>query len=201
LAKTPENLVGQVFGRLTVLGDFEAGSWSCRCECGAVKRVARQSLRQGLTKSCGCIWKEGLGSHHRTHGETGTREYCSWQAMKRRCLDPKNNRYPSHGGRGIKVCERWLASFENFLADMKGRPAGTSLERIDNDGDYGPGNCRWATPIEQSSNTRSAKLETINGITDTHAGWARRAGISAATLCKRLKRGWSFEKALLPDCS
>ena len=117
--------------------------------------------------------------------------------MKGRCLNLQHVRYPSHGGRGIKICARWLASFENFLEDMGSRPEGTSLERVDNDGDYQPGNCRWATPIEQSSNTRSTRLETINGITDTHAGWARRAGISPATLCKRLKRGWSFEQAVL----
>ena len=135
--------------------------------------------------------------NHFVHGGYGTPAYKSWQAMKARCSNPKHPRYHTHGGRGIKICPQWIESFAAFLADMGPRPPGTSLERKDNDRGYEPGNCKWATPIEQASNTRSAKLVTFNGVTDTQAGWARRAGISPATLCKRLTRGWSFEKAVL----
>jgi len=191
------NRVGSVFGRLTVIGPWKGGQWRCKCSCGGEKWVLTASLLGGLTRSCGCLHKERTSIAKTKHGKTGDRTYGSWSAMKARCLNPKNGRYNSHGGRGIKVCGRWLESFQNFLSDMGERPEGKSLERVDNDGHYEPGNCRWATPIEQASNTRSVKLVTLNGITDTEAGWARRAGISPAKLCKRLKRGWSFEKAVL----
>ena len=195
-----EDLHGMSFGRLTVTGSYEtrgrSGGWRCTCACGEVKWVNAQSLKKGLTQSCGCLHRELASGKKTTHGMTDTPTYNSWASMWQRCTNPNSPRYPSHGGRGIKVCSQW-ESFEQFLMDMGYRPQGKSLDRMNNDGDYTPSNCRWATPGEQSSNTRSAKLVTLDGITDTHAGWARRVSISPATLCKRLKRGWTFEEAVL----
>lgn len=189
---------GRTFGYWTVLkrSVTDRRRHLCRCECGVVKEVWNQSLSSGRSISCGCKTKGRTVRSSEWHGMSNTPEYRSYQAMLQRCYYAKHNRYHSHGGRGIKVCPQWRYSFEQFYADMGPRPKGTSLEREDNDGDYSPDNCRWATPVEQAANTRSAKLVTINGITDTQAGWARRVGITPPTLTKRLKRGWSIEKAL-----
>ena len=142
----------------------------------------------------------GSKNKHSTY-YPGTPEYHSWQSMKQRCSNPKHCRYESHGKRGIKVCPQWWDNFEQFYADMGERPAGKSLDREDNDGNYEPNNCRWVTPIEQASNMRSTKMHTLNGITDTQAGWARRAVITPALLSKRLSRGWTIEQAVLGKCS
>lgn len=125
----------------------------------------------------------------------GTPTYSSWADMVQRCTNPKRKRYADYGGRGIQVCDRWR-KFENFLADMGPRPEGMELDRIENDGNYEPGNCRWSTPTTQSNNRRSNRLLSFNGETLTVADWARRTGISAPAIAKRLKRGWSIEKAL-----
>lgn len=158
------DLVGQSFGRLMVLGRAGIASnrratWRCRCVCGRETIVIGGDLRSGRTRSCGCLRKElrvrkiALKHGHKANNIT-TRTYNSWQGMLKRCTDPKSISYPRYGGRGIKVCERWLHSFENFLADMGERPDSTSLDRKDNDGNYEPGNCRWATFKEQANNKR-----------------------------------------------
>lgn len=119
----------------------------------------------------------------------------TWRGLFTRCTNRKDPGWKNYGGRGITVCERWRV-FENFLADMGERPAGASIDRINNDGNYEPGNCRWATRIEQNSNTRVAKHLTMNGETRTLSGWARVVGIGAPTIHHRLKVGWSVERAL-----
>jgi hypothetical protein len=121
--------------------------------------------------------------------------YRRWQAMLDRCSNPKCRQYADYGGRGIGVCESWRA-FESFLADMGEAPPGLLLERIDNDGDYEPGNCRWATRTEQNSNTRQNVLLSHNGRTMTAAAWARELGCTGAALRARIRNGWSVEKAL-----
>lgn len=190
------NIQGQVFGEWKVISPWVNNRWFCRCSCGVEKWVASGSLHTGRSKSCGNgTHYSGETAANYRHGMVGTPVYRSWAAMKFRVLNPNSSRYHSHGGRGIKICDEWL-EFENFYADMGDRPEGTSLDRIDNDGDYTPENCRWATPIEQASNTKQSHQYTYNGITDTQAGWARRVGITPATLCKRLKRGWSLGRAL-----
>ncbi|MCP1173759.1 hypothetical protein [Ralstonia chuxiongensis] len=132
----------------------------------------------------------------KTHQQYGTREYQAWANMKARCENPNNIRYHRYGGRGIKVCERWRNSFEAFLADM-GPSNGLTIDRIDNDGNYEPGNCRWATVREQSQKTSRIKLLTFNGETLSLAEWARRLGIRANTLTMRLNAyKWPLEKAL-----
>jgi hypothetical protein len=187
------NIAGKRFGLLTVSNERINSSWKVKCDCGNEKWVTATALVKGATQSCGCT-RYAIGGNT-SHGMTGTRAYVSWNSMKGRCLNPNNSRYESHGERGITVCPKWM-TFEGFYEDMGDRPKGTSLERRDNDGNYTKGNCYWATPTEQASNTRQAKHITLNGVTDTQAGWARRAGIKPQLLTKRLKRGWSPEEAI-----
>lgn len=136
--------------------------------------------------------------HARTHGYTGTPEHSVWKHIRQRCLNPNDKSFPDYGGRGIKICDRWLASFENFFEDMGKRPArGYSIERINNDGDYCPENCIWAKDrIIQNNNTRKNVFLTHNGQTMTVTQWARHIDIPAATLWKRIQREWSTEDAL-----
>lgn len=164
------DLTGQTFGRLTALHVLESGlqagrkrEWVVECSCGNVSFVQTNKLLSGHTRSCGCLvtdWEEGRRSGRRTHGHTGNNRpsptYVSWVAMKARCLNPANHNFPLYGGRGITVCERWAGEdgFINFLADMGERPDGKTLEREDNDGNYEPSNCTWATVEEQNANKR-----------------------------------------------
>lgn len=131
------------------------------------------------------------------HGRTGTGEHNSWSGMKARCYNQNNRQYNLYGGRGIRVCERWLTSFENFFEDMGLKPTlKHSLDRYpDRDGNYEPGNCRWATSYEQAQNLKSTKLLNYNGKVQSQAAWARELGIHPVTLRERLKK-WSLEKAL-----
>ena len=152
--KDIQDLSGQQFGRLTVLGlaqrhDGKNAYWLCRCSCGnpLIKEVQGGTLRNGRTLSCGCLQRETA----RKHGMEGTRIYGVWADMKQRCQNPKHAAFADYGGRGISVCERWQ-SFENFFADMSEAPEGLTLDRIDNDGNYEPGNCRWADWSTQNLN-------------------------------------------------
>lgn len=151
------DLTGQKFGRLIVTSS--AGSngrplWNCRCDCGNTRVVMAGNLRGGISTSCGCFTIERIKEVNTTHGMSGTKEWMIWCQMRQRCLNPNHSRYAEWGGRGITVCDRWL-KFENFIADMGLRPPDkTSIDRIDNDGNYEPNNCRWATAKEQRLNQR-----------------------------------------------
>ena len=153
--------VGLKFGRLTVVDDLGNSRVACLCDCGLSVFVRCQSLRTGNTQSCGCLKieraQQNLPAPIRTHGEAQrgkhTREYRIWIDMKSRCFNPLNKHWNDYGGRGITICDRWM-DFSNFLADMGRRPSGLSIDRINNDGNYEPNNCRWATAKEQQHNQR-----------------------------------------------
>jgi len=170
---------------------------TCLCECGNIKEVCLSSLKRGLSKSCGCLQKEVSSKLFSTHKMKKSPEYKSWAAMKQRALNPNNNRYTDYGERGVKVCERWRDSFENFLADMGPKPSAQhSIDRIDVMGDYTPENCRWATPTEQARNRRTTVLiKTPKGVMCIKQA-ANEYGIKYNTLCGRLAKGMSVESAL-----
>lgn len=188
-----KNLVGQRFGRLLVIErdaiKTHHAKWICKCDCGEVKSVFSMSLIRGDTLSCGCLGKElvELGTN-RKHGLSKTGSYNSWNTMRQRCLDPKNVSYHYYGGRGIKICPRWL-KFENFYADMGDRPEGMSLDRIDVNGDYCLENCRWATLEQQANNKRKTVLLSSFGETKTASQWSKTSGIKAETIKNRLASG------------
>jgi len=150
------NIKGQRFGRLVAIRGFYNGKgsrWLCRCDCGTRKIISLDHLRAG-TISCGCYRREHPPA--RTHGMKGTKEYSAWISMRRRVVDPRRDSFRRYGGRGIKVCKRWQ-KFENFYADMGPAPTSRhSIDRKNNDGDYKPSNCRWATPRQQRHNRRDS---------------------------------------------
>ncbi len=156
------HLEGQRFGKLTVLSEDGLGRygrmWLCACDCGGTARVASAHLRKGATKSCGCWRVEFAKTLNLSHGHTQdripSREYNSWSGMMSRCGNTSSSHYANYGGRGIRVYERWH-NFAEFLAGMGPRPPNTSLDRINNDGNYEPGNCRWATRKQQNNNKRT----------------------------------------------
>mgnify|MGYP001126284163 CR=1 FL=1 len=130
-------------------------------------------------------------------GESRSPEYRAWQTMRLRCTDPSNAAFPSYGGRGITICDRWMQSVSAFIEDMGRKPTPLhEIDRIDNDRGYEPSNCRWATRKENSRNRRSSRILTVNGETLTVAEWAERSGISHSTITKRLAAGWSEERAV-----
>lgn len=191
------DLTNQVFGRLRAIrmtgrDEGKQRRWDCICECGAIVNVRQCHLRSGMTVSCGCFQKELVRKLLTTHGATTKDgrfpEYAVYQKMIGRCYNPKQAYYGYYGARGITVCDRWLAGFQNFLDDMGRRPSDRhSIDRKNNDGHYEPGNCRWATPIEQASNTRRSRLLTHNGETHTMSEWSRRLGIVVASMSYRLQ--------------
>jgi hypothetical protein len=156
------DLTGQRFGRWTVLALSEGGHnarWLCTCDCGTTRPVTGKSLRGGVSTSCGCRTREvssaRLTKHGHTRGYTETRAYRAWRAMINRCTNPNDESWEYYGGRGIKICRRWRRSFKAFYADMGDPPPGMTLDRWpNNDGNYEPGNCRWATPKQQRANQR-----------------------------------------------
>jgi hypothetical protein len=129
----------------------------CRCECGTERSIPVHTLKQGTSRHCGCRNGENNADLHGTHLMTGTPEHRTWSHMKERCSNPNSQDWPAYGGRGIVVCDRWRDSFEAFYADMGPRPLGTSIDRTDNDGNYEPGNCRWADKWQQAANKPSRK--------------------------------------------
>lgn len=139
-----------------------------------------------------------IGNKNRlTHGLTKSPEYWIWRSMKARCFNPKTHSYKSYGGRGITVCKKWVNSFENFYKDIGPRPNSTyQIDRINNNGNYSPKNCRWVTASENSSNRRTSKMITFNGKTLSATEWAKRIGMNRGGITKRLQKGWPLKKAL-----
>ena len=164
-----KNRIGQRFGRLLVIGyshvtKERSAAWECKCECGQIIVVRVQHLRSGHTQSCGCYNRERVRKALFKHGnavrsQPKTPEYNSWYGMKSRCYEKNAKGYKNWGGRGISVCDRWRNSFPNFLADMGRKPSpDLSIDRIDNDGNYEPGNCRWATRSQQQRNKSTPSM-------------------------------------------
>lgn len=199
-----QDLTGQKFGKLTVIGFAGVKNknyqWVCCCDCGKTKNILAAHLKSGGTVSCGCFMIERIKEAKTKHGQAKKGEvsptYSCWLCMLARCNNPKNKSFLNYGGRGITVCERWY-SFENFLADMGDRPdKGYSLERKENDKGYYKDNCKWATPKEQSNNQRSNHLLTFMSKTQNVTQWAEEIGMNPNTLSARVHRGWPIELAL-----
>jgi len=200
------DLTGQRFGRLLVIERATGEGvwpirWRCRCECGTECTPPASHLRSGATQSCGCYRRDAALAANRKHGAAGrsarSPEYDAWQNMRSRCERPAYPHYADYGGRGITVCARWRESFEAFLADMGPRPSAKhSVDRIDVNGHYEPGNVRWATQPEQCRNTRVNHLVTIDGRTQPLIAWCEERGVKAGTVYWRMAQGMSAEAAI-----
>jgi len=206
MARKFNDLSSQVFGRLTVVRvspnryQNRRMLYVCLCSCGSPEfEVLAQSLRDGNTRSCGCLALEAtvrMGKNREKHGLCQTPEYKTWGRIVARCCNPKSLSYPYYGGRGISICPTWRENPEKFIEDMGPRPEGGSLDRIDVNGNYARDNCRWATKLEQAQNKRNNVYLTYNGETKVKAEWLRSLGISGAAFNNRLKSGWTLEEAL-----
>lgn len=197
------DLTGKKFGRLTAIHRVEnidrATVWLFKCDCGKEKEIRLTQVlypnHPKRTYSCGCLNDElkraraKHGAARNYHNTVLSGEYKSWQEMKYRCLNKNSMSYRHYGGRGITVCDRWLHSFENFLSDMGRKPgAQYSIDRVDNNGNYEPGNCRWATPMEQGGNTRCNKWIEYKGERMIQNDWARKFGMTTKLFFQRMKR-------------
>lgn len=191
------DLTGQKFGKLTAVCRVGRDSgyrsiWLFRCECGGTVEALGSNVSRGITSSCGCLriknnWK---------HGKSYTPTHTVWLSMRQRCSNARNPAYKNYGGRGIKVCERW-ETFANFLADMGEMPPGMTLDRFpNNDGDYEPGNCRWATQKEQANNRRNTVRVRYRGRVFLLTHLADKYGIHPSALYSRVMRDWPIERAL-----
>lgn len=194
-----EDITNKEFGNLIAkkfIGRDEKSRqiWEFECKlCGSITNKKSNLVKTGKIISCGC---QRFAGNKRTHGMAGTPIYCRWKQMRQRCKNNNVKNYHNYGGRGIKVCERW-EDFKNFFIDMGYPPSDNhSIERKDNNGDYCPENCEWATRIEQSCNTRVNKLITYNNKTQTVSQWANELNIPRDRIYTRLRRGATDEEAL-----
>ncbi len=195
------------YGRLTVLREVKSQRRSllCLCDCGVEKVIRLSTLVSGSTKSCGCLKHEKAVeagktlnlNHGELRGRTASPEYKAWQHIKERCFKSSCSEFKNYGARGITICPRWVDLFTNFLDDVGRRPSPQhSIDRIDNTKGYEPGNCRWATPSQQSNNRRSTHILELDGISLTRREWSDRTGVSYDAIVNRLKSGWSVRSAL-----
>jgi len=204
------DLTGQRFGRLTVIeraedhiqptGKHET-KWRCVCDCGNITVAYGGSLRNGGTKSCGCLQREIVSQRHKRHkrhGDSKTRLYNTWNHMLYRCYNPKHKNYHRYGGRGITVCEEWK-KYENFRdwAMANGYQEDLSIDRVDVNGSYCPENCRWVTQKEQTRNRSSNCIITLNGESKILIEWCELYGMNYGTVSSRLSRGWTPEEVLV----
>ncbi len=187
------DLLGQRFTRLLVIrrdgfNKWKNAKWLCKCDCGKEVSVYSSSLRKGITMSCGCYGRDVNTTHGLRKDGKYDSEYRIWAGMKDRCYNYNNPQYKDYGGRGISVCDRWRYNFENFITDMCMKPTVKhTLDRIDNDGNYEPSNCRWATRKEQNSHTRKTRLLEHDGRKMILADWVRELKIPHATLHYKLR--------------
>lgn len=199
------DLTGKIFGRITVIKRAPKDKrgecyWLCRCSCGNIKRVSGYKLRSGNTRSCGCLQNEirKSGTLRRTHGMTNTRLYAIWSNMKSRCENPKNIEYAAYGGRGISVCKEWH-KFEAFYhwAISSGYRDNLTIDRINVNNGYLPGNCRWASSAEQSLNRTDNHFITAFGKKQTIKEWSLESGLKYDTIERRINQyGYTPEEAV-----
>ena len=191
------DITNQRFGRLVVLEQTPSLKkkvrWDCLCDCGNITNVSTGVLKNGQTISCGCVRLESVSSHKMSD----TKEYQSWKSMKGRCNRKTDKSYNRYGGRGIKVCDEWINSFEKFYKDVGSPPSKNhTLGRIDNNGNYEYGNVRWETRSEQNRNKVNNVNITHNDETHIATDWANMLGISANTIIFRYHRGLPFKQVL-----
>jgi hypothetical protein len=201
-----KDITGNRYGMLVVLGispdRSESGKvlFDCLCDCGQAKAIMGSNLKRGLSLSCGCqvlIAARKPNLKNRTHGYANTWVHAVWFNMIDRCYNPDVNSFPRYGGRGIRVCDRWKNSIADFHADMGDRPTPDhSIDRINNDGDYSPENCRWATAKDQANNRRSSHILEFQGESMTIAQWSERTGLSQYVIGNRIRAGWTPREAL-----
>ena len=199
------DLTGKRFGRLTVVKKSnvpkgKGAKWDCICECGNMVIVKTGALNYGSTKSCGCLQKDIVrktGYNNKVHGKSDSRLHIIWMQMRSRCESSKNNAYKYYGIRGIRVCEEWndYITFENWALN-NGYKKHLTIDRIDNDGNYEPSNCRWVTMQTQANNRRSTILITFNRKTQSLKQWSDEIGIKHGTLLNRYHRGYAIKKLL-----
>ena len=191
------DITGRRFTRLYVVGLYEVRNkrayWNCLCDCGNTLISRSDALKEGHTKSCGCWNTDRI----RTHGRSTTPEFKTWQSILQRCENSKDANYPNYGGRGICVCERWQ-KFQNFFIDMGPRPSNQhSIDRKDNDGNYEPDNCRWATRFEQMNNRSITLHLTFLNQTKPLGEWARQYGLKSNIVWNRIFIcNWTVDQAL-----
>lgn len=199
-----KDMVGMVFGRLTVV-NMESRNyrgraiWNCICTCGNTAEVLGDYLRSGDTKSCGCFKSDNAKSLYTKHGKEPKSEYRIWYHLRSRCNNVSDAAYKNYGGRGIKVCDRWQGDngFVYFLADMGKKPSPKhSIDRVNNGGNYEPGNCRWATMKEQQNNRTNNRIIEYNGFKGTVSQAADNFNIKYNILRLRIGRGWEIERAI-----
>ncbi len=207
VGRKPLELTGKIFGRLKVLrfaGRNKSGNrlWLCVCKCGTTLKVLASNLSIGCSNSCGCLKRDKTIERNKLGATPGStdknkRELRSWMGMLGRCNNSRSRDWPSYGGRGIVVCERWK-SFSNFFEDMGECPPNYTIERENNDGNYEPTNCIWASRKTQGRNKRNVPLYTYNGESKSLAEWAEITGIPWGTLRKRIYLNWSMKEVLTP---
>lgn len=200
-AKKIVDMTGRRYGRLVVEKLHHRSGrktfWQCLCDCGNTSVVRNSALTSGNTKSCGCLNNELRLERNYTHRMSDSIEYQSWSCAKTRCTNENINRADRYSGRGIIMCDRWFNSFENFYQDMGKRPSKKhSLDRIDNNGNYEPGNCRWATQTEQMNNTSINVLIDVNGEMLTRGQISKRYNLNYSTIRYRIAAGWDINKII-----
>lgn len=201
------DLTGQKFSRLTVIEATPSKRggrlWHCKCDCGLESIVRGRDIKKGNIRSCGCLRREiakDLSRLNIIHGAAGSKTYKVWVGMRGRCSNPKYRHFKCYGGRGITVCQRWN-SFARFLKDMGYPKSGQTLDRINNNGNYSPENCRWASRKQQANNRRTTRLLTFYNKTMSLSAWSMEMGLSKCAVGARLKAGWSIKRALAPSKS
>lgn len=182
------------YGRLEILESVKGG-WLSRCDCGNLTIVKGTQLRRGQVVSCGCYHRQRQREVPMLHGLNGSPTHISWTNMRQRCTNPANPSWPNYGGRGIRICQRW-STFENFYTDMGDRPPGMTLERINNDGNYEPSNCRWASRPEQSVNKQDTIRIHYDGRSQSLSEWCKELNINYWTAHARIRRGHSPLEAI-----